>query len=97
MSPTESATHLDTLSALVESAVAQAQGQVLLSASRCVDDLLDLWNATLSRSARQIVAETLSEIRHQSAVRAEFMEARIRLVQLAAAVDSVFDHLELRV
>lgn len=97
VSRTEPTTHFDTLSALVDDAVARLEGQVLLSAGRCVDDLLDMWNATLSQSARQIVAEALMEIGHQSAVRAECFKVRARLVQLAAAVDEVFDHLELRV
>ncbi len=96
MTCTEPITQFDTFSTLAEDAISRLEGQALVSTSRCVDDLLDMWNATLSQSARQVVAETLSDIRHQSAVRAEFLEGRIRLVQLAAAVDGVFDHLELR-
>ncbi len=97
MTTTHPSTDLDRLSNLVEDIVGNLRGQALVSGSRCVDALLDLWLAAPSASARQILAETLDEVRHLSAVRADFLGHRARLVQLAAAVDSVFDHLELRV
>jgi len=97
MTTTCPTTDLDRLSALVEQITAGLRGQALVSGSRCVDALLDLWLAAPSASARQILAETLDEVRHLSAVRADFLGQRARLVQLAAAVDGVYDHLELRV
>ncbi len=90
------ATELDLLSTMVDEVVADLEGQALVSQSRCVNDLLDLWNATSSRSARELIAESLSEIRNLSAVEAAFLRNRSGLIRLAAAVDEVFDFLELR-
>lgn len=90
------ATELDMLSAMVDDVVADLEGQALVSQSRCVNDLLDLWNATSSRSARLLIAESLSEIHCLSAVEAGYLRDRSSLIRLAAAVDEVFDFLELR-
>ena len=99
MSITESTTELatlDVLAALIDGIVADLDGEAVVSQSRCVDNLLDLWNATESHSARQVLAETLAEVRYLSAVECPFVHERTALVHLAAAVDAVFDHLELR-
>ena len=94
---TDELTSLDVLAALIDGVVADLDGQAVVSQSRCVDNLLDLWNATTSHSAREVLAETLTEIRHLSAVETSYVQEQSALVHLAAAVDEVFDHLELRV
>jgi hypothetical protein len=92
---TERLTEIDMLSAMVDEVIADLDGQALVSQSRCVNDLLDLWNTTTSRSARRIVAESLNEISNLSAVEAQFMRECSDLICLAAGVDEAFDHLEL--
>lgn len=93
---TDDLTTLDVLAALIDGIVSDLDGSAVVTQSRCVDNLLDLWNATTSHSARQVLAETLTEVRYLSAVETSFVQERSALVHLAAAVDEVFDHLELR-
>ena len=48
-------------------------GQQLVSQDRCVDALLDVYNAAPGKLARQLVGEMISDIRFVKAVRADTM------------------------
>lgn len=80
--------------AFVADAMAQVDG-ALVSQSRAVDILLDCWNATTSRSARDLVAGYLAEIQHLSAVTADELRDMASMICMSAEVDAAFDHMEL--
>lgn len=48
-------------------------GQLLVSQDRCIDALLDVYNAATGKLARQLVGEMISDIRFVKAVRADTM------------------------
>ncbi|MEM9135620.1 MAG: hypothetical protein AAF962_15530 [Actinomycetota bacterium] len=48
-------------------------GQMLVSQDRCIDALLDVYNAAPGKLARQLVGEMISDIRFVKAVRADTM------------------------
>ncbi len=48
-------------------------GEMLVSQDRCVDALLDVYNAAPGKLARQLVGEMISDIRFVKAVRADTM------------------------
>lgn len=66
-------------------------GQLLVSQDRCVDGLLDVFNAAAGNDlVRQLVGDILDDIRHVSAVRAEQVSARLGEVVAALAVETAF-------
>lgn len=65
-------------------------GAHLVTQARCVDGLLDCYNAASSELVRQLVTDLLSDIRHLSAVRAPAMRARLNEVSAALAVEQAF-------
>lgn len=66
-------------------------GQMLASQDRCVDGLLDLFNAAEGNDTiRAMVTDILDDIRHLSAVRASEMEGRLHEVEAALAVEAAF-------
>lgn len=65
-------------------------GGVLASQSRCVDGLLDCYNAATSDLVRHLVADLLSEIRHLNTVRAAALQARLAEISAALAVELAF-------
>lgn len=67
-----------------------ASGRVLLSQDRCVDGLLDLYNAAPTDVVRQLIADVIDQIRHLSAVRATDIEAELDELAAAASVESAF-------
>ena len=78
----------------VADTLAQFDG-ALVSQSRAVDVLLDCWNATTSRSARDLVGGYLAEIQFLSAVTTDELRDMAAMICMAAEVDSAFDHFEL--
>jgi hypothetical protein len=66
------------------------EGNLLVSQERCVDGLLDLYNAVSNDLVRQLVAGMIDEIRHLSAVRAGALRAQLNEVTAALAVELAF-------
>ena len=59
-------------------------GQEIVSTSRCMDALLDLYNVTLDPAARRVIEEALREIRFTNAVRGQqILRALIEIDQVA--------------
>ena len=75
---------------LLDAALTEVAGQPLISQSRCVDWLLDLFNLTEEAGLRDVVSECLAEIRHLNAVRGQDMQAALMLISTAAAIEMVF-------
>lgn len=48
-------------------------GQILVSQDRCIDALLDLYNAAPGKLARELIGEMISDIRFVSAVRSQLL------------------------
>ncbi len=65
-------------------------GPALVTQSRCVDGLLDCWNATGSDLVRHLVGDLLSDIRHLRAVRAAGLRARLAEISAAVSVEQAF-------
>jgi len=72
------------ISDLLDRALTQTDGQVLLSASRCVDTLLDLFGASSDPVIRDLCTEALRRIGRLGVVRAD--EFRADLATVAAAL-----------
>jgi hypothetical protein len=64
--------------------------QLLVSQDRCVDGLLDLYNAAGNDLVRRLVADIIDDIRHLSAVRASTVQGRLAEVRAAMAVELAF-------
>ncbi|MDH4074470.1 MAG: hypothetical protein OEY41_04175 [Acidimicrobiia bacterium] len=64
--------------------------QILVSQDRCVDGLLDLYNAAPTELIRSLVADILDDIRHLSAVRASTVQGRLMEVTAATSVELAF-------
>jgi len=63
------------------------RGQTLVSTSRCIDGLLDLYNVTLDPAARGLIEAALSEVRSTNAVRSEQMLRALFEIDQVALVD----------
>src|SRR5687767_9332074 len=63
------------------------EGQTIVSTSRCVDGLLDLYHVTLDPAARRLIEASLREIRFTNAVRSDQMLRVLTEVDEAALVD----------
>jgi hypothetical protein len=72
---------------LLDRALNLTAGQVLLSASRCVDALLDLFGASSDQAIRGLCGDALRRIGRVGVVRAD--EFRADLTAIAAAVAAV--------
>ena len=83
-------TETDGLVGLLDAVLTEVAGQQLISQSRCVDWLLDLFNLTEVAGLRDVVAECLAEIRHLNVVRGKDMQAALLLISAAAAIEMVF-------
>ncbi|MEZ5408884.1 MAG: hypothetical protein R2761_12715 [Acidimicrobiales bacterium] len=64
--------------------------QILVSQDRCVDGLLDLYNAAPTELIRSLVADIIDDIRHLSAVRASTVQGRLMEVTAATSVELAF-------
>jgi hypothetical protein len=66
-------------------------GQEIVSKSRCVDGLLDLYNATLDPHARRLIERALSDVRFTNAVRSDRLLRTLDEIDEAALVDHSLD------
>lgn len=80
----------DRFDSLLTDLAARADGAVLLSQDRCVDRLLDLYNAAPTEVVRRMVSAMIDDIRHVSAVRAADLHAPLDELRAAVAVESAF-------
>jgi hypothetical protein len=71
-------------------------GQVVITQSRCVDQVLDLFNLTDEPAVRAILSEFLSEIRCTSAVSGERFRRAIDLAVAASHVEVAYSGLLMR-
>ncbi len=62
-------------------------GQTIVSTSRCIDGLLDLYNVTLDPAARRLIEASLREIRFTNAVRSDQMVRELTEIDGMALVD----------
>jgi hypothetical protein len=62
-------------------------GQTFVSQSRCVDHLLDLWNATSNAVLHAVLTAALADIRQVNIVRGDDMHASLSVVAVAANVE----------
>jgi hypothetical protein len=69
--------------------------QEYLAQTRCVDWLLDCFNAAVRPTVRSTVEDALRDIVHVNLVRGVDFQASLDLIELAADVDTAFDHLDL--
>jgi hypothetical protein len=74
--------------AALRSAIA---GHEVVSKSRCVDGLLDLYNATLDPAARRLIEHALSDVRFTNAVRSDQLRRSLDEIDEAALVDHVLE------
>lgn len=64
--------------------------QLLVSQDRCIDGLLDLYNAAGNELVRQLVVDILNDVRFLSSVRAADLTERLTEVRAAMAVELAF-------
>lgn len=62
-------------------------GQAIVSTSRCIDGLLDLYNVTLDPAARRLIEAALREVRFTNAVRGDQIRRAVTEINEAALVD----------
>jgi len=62
-------------------------GQQVVSTSRCIDGLLDLYNVTVDPTARLLIEATLGDVRFTNAVRGEQLVRALNEINDAAHVD----------
>lgn len=56
------------------------EGQLLIAQDRCVDALLDLYNAAPNRAICELLGEMMSDIRYVSAVRVQLLRDDLTLM-----------------
>ena len=65
----------------LESVQRMLSGQVLVSQDRCVDALLDLFNAAPNALVRELIGALISDMRFVSAVKADLLSSDLRSVE----------------
>jgi hypothetical protein len=78
----------DTVQAIAGYALWDLAGQVLVSAARCVDVLLDLYSATEDVGLRWSIAERLDDLRGRTLVEVEELRADLEAIVAVAATPS---------
>jgi hypothetical protein len=73
--------------AQLDKAFGALEAQTLVPQTRCVDHLLDLWNATRNGVLRSVVAAAIDDIRRVTAVLRDDMHAALSVVAVAAEVE----------
>jgi hypothetical protein len=76
--------------AQLDTAISEAQGQLVLSQGRCVDHLLDLYNESGHPAVRSAVSFALDGIRRLTAVRADEFVDNLRLIAAVAEIEGAF-------
>jgi hypothetical protein len=69
----------------------KVRDQTIVSASRCRDGLLDLYNITIDPAVRRVIELALSDIRFANAVRGDQLRATLATIEVAALVESALD------
>ncbi len=85
---------LDAIGDIVDAALVEIKDALLVSQRRCVDLLLDLYNAAPIGTTRHVIEERLSDIRHLNAVEAEEVRADLYAVLAIAAAESAIEAAE---
>jgi hypothetical protein len=86
--PSIASINADGIAGIVDAALADIAGQVLLSQGRCVNVLLDLFNVTTEPSIQVLIGERLDDIRHLRAVEADDFRADLYAVAAIAAAEA---------
>ena len=89
--PTDAARMLDAIGDIVDAALVEIEGALLVSQSRCVDLLLDLYIAAPIGTTRHVIEARLSDIRHLNAVEADEVRADLYAVLAVAAAESAIE------
>ena len=71
--------------------LAKLDGQVLVSQSRWVDNLLDLYNLVDTSPLKDVIARTLSDIRHLGSVEGSWLREQLLTIAAAVEVETAFD------
>ena len=74
----------------LDARLAETHDAVLLSQDRCVDALLDLYNATGSPTIRRVIQDSIVDIRDRSALPGARLRSVLRLLFAAASVEATF-------
>jgi hypothetical protein len=69
----------------------KVRDQTIVSASRCRDGFLDLYNITIDPAVRCLIELALSDIRYVNAVRGDQLMATLATIEVAALVESALD------
>jgi hypothetical protein len=77
----------DRFTTALDEAFAALARQAFVSQSRCVDHLLDLWNASCNPVLRAVLTAALADIRQVNVVRGDDMHAALSVVAIAANVE----------
>ncbi|HEY5873992.1 MAG TPA: hypothetical protein VIT64_01775 [Ilumatobacteraceae bacterium] len=88
---TDAAQILDAIGDIVDAALVEIEGALLVSQSRCVDLLLDLYIAAPIGTTRHVIEARLSDIRHLNAVEADEVRADLYAVLAIAAAESAIE------
>jgi hypothetical protein len=86
--PSIASINAEGIAAIVDVALADIAGQMLLSQGRCVDVLLDLFNVTTEPSIQVLIGERLEDIRHLRAVLADEFRADLYGVAAISAAEA---------
>jgi hypothetical protein len=87
----DAALMLDAIGDIVDAALVEIEGALLVSQSRCVDLLLDLYIAAPIGTTRHVIEARLSDIRHLNAVDADEVRADLYAVVAIAAAESAIE------
>lgn len=80
----------DLFEELLAAFIETVDGATLVSQDRCVDALLDLFNAAPTDVVRSLVASMIDDMRHVSAVRASDLSEGLEELLAAVAVEAAF-------
>ena len=72
---------------VLDSLARSLEGQLLISQDRCVDGLLDVYNAAPSGAVRKLVSSAITDIQHLSAVRTTDMATTLGNIGAALAIE----------
>jgi hypothetical protein len=86
--PSIASINADGIAGIVDAALADIAGQVLLSQGRCVNVLLDLFTVTTDPSIQALIGERLDDIRFLRAVEADEFRADLYAVAAIAAAEA---------
>jgi hypothetical protein len=83
--------HAGTFADEIDAFKRSVAGQAIVSRSRCIDGLLDLYNVTLDPSARRLIEAALREVGFTNAVRGDQLLRALIEIDEAALVDHALE------